>query len=112
MMTKTEWNKVYEELVKVPMFEGKFDHKNANPHYIAGIITVMEYIAVQADKEDEFDERWSVNAKPKEYCPDPDSERDCPYFNPATGECTIGNQKEKCGDFYWDEDEEEEEEEE
>lgn len=112
MMTKTEWNKVYEELVKVPMFEGKFDHKNANPHYIAGIITVMEYIAVQADKEDEFDERWSANTRPKEYCPDPDSELNCPYFDPATGECTIGNQKEECGDFYWDEDEEEEEEEE
>lgn len=111
MMTKAEWNKVLEELVKVPMFEGKFDRKNANFDYIAGIITVMDYIAVQADKEDEFDERWSANAKPKEYCPDPDNEFDCPYLDPETRECTIGNQKEECADFDWDEEEEEEEEE-
>ena len=51
-----------------------------------------------------------IKRKKKEYCPDPDSERDCPYFDPATGECTIGNQKEECGDFYWDEEGEEEEE--
>lgn len=111
MMTKTEWNKVYEELVKIPMFEGKFDRKRANPHYISGILTVMEYVAVQADKENEFDERWNANTRPKEYCPDPANELDCPYLDPKTRECTIGNQKEECADFDWDEEEEEEEEE-
>ena len=53
-----------------------------------------------------------IKRKKKEYCPDPDLEFDCPYLDPETNECTIGNQKEECADFDWDEEEEEEEEEE
>ena len=49
--------------------------------------------------------------KKKEYCPDVALEIDCPYLNPKTGECTIGNQKEECADFDWEEEEEEDEEE-
>lgn len=53
-----------------------------------------------------------IKRKKKEYCPDPNTEFDCPYLDPKTRECTIGNQKEECADFYWDDEEEEEEEEE
>lgn len=53
-----------------------------------------------------------IKRKKKEYCPDPDNELDCPYFDPRTRECTIGNQKEECGDFDWSYEEEREEEEE
>lgn len=53
-----------------------------------------------------------IKRKKKEYCPDPDNELDCPYFDPATRECTIGNQKEECGDFDWSYEEEERENEE
>lgn len=49
-----------------------------------------------------------IKRKKKEYCPDPDLEFDCPYLDPKTNECTIGNQKEECADFEWDEEEEEE----
>ena len=35
-----------------------------------------------------------IKRKKKEYCPDPDTEFDCPYLDPETRECTIGNQKE------------------
>ena len=35
-----------------------------------------------------------IKRKKKEYCPDPSNEFDCPYLDPSTRECTIGNQKE------------------
>lgn len=110
-MTKAEWNKVYEELVKVSMFAGKYNRKTANWYFINGIATVMEYIAHQAERFDDYAKLQDSNGA-REYCPDPDSERDCPYFDPATGECTIGNQKEECDDFYWYEEKEEEREDE
>lgn len=111
MMTKIEWNKVYEELIKVSMFAGKYDRRNANWHFINGITTVMEYVAKQAERFDDYVKLQERN-KAREYCPDPANEFDCPYLDPATRECTIGNQKEECADFEWDEEEEEEEEEE
>ena len=110
MMTKAEWNKVYEELVKVPMFAGKHDRKNANWHFINGITTVMEYIAERAERFNDYAKLQEHN-QVREYCPDPDLEFDCPYLDTETNECTIGNQKEECADFEWDEEEEEEEEE-
>lgn len=43
----------------------------------------------------------------KYYCPSYETE--CPYYLEFNGECTIGNPKEECSD-YWDENEEEEDE--
>lgn len=71
-----EWKKVLNELTDVPMFAGKFDRKNADPYFINGVATVMDYIAAQACEEDKFDRLWNNNRSPKEDCTEPVTEKD------------------------------------
>lgn len=71
-----EWKKVLNELTDVPMFAGKFDIKNAYPHFINGVVTVMDYIAAQACEEDKFGRLWNNNRESKNNCAEPSTETD------------------------------------
>lgn len=45
---------VLEELKRCNIFIGIYDAKNGNSHFMNGISTVMEYIALEAGEHDEF----------------------------------------------------------
>lgn len=55
------YNFVYEELSDMPIFNGKYDAKHGDEHFMNGIGTVMEYIAFQADREENFDKIFFDN---------------------------------------------------
>lgn len=44
LINSNPFQEVYDELMKIPMFNGNHDKENANKHFIYGIETVMEYI--------------------------------------------------------------------
>lgn len=54
---------VYNELIKCPLFCGKFDATHGNREYMYGICTVMENIAfhVSEDTYDEYSIMWCDN---------------------------------------------------
>lgn len=41
---------VYTDLIKIDLFKGKYDAKNGSKHYMNGIATVMEVIALRASE--------------------------------------------------------------
>lgn len=56
-----KWKEVYEKLVKVPLFVGNYDAKNGSLSFMHGIRAVMEYIAYEVGKQEEFDEMFFKN---------------------------------------------------
>jgi hypothetical protein len=63
MDKKEAFEIVYNELIKNPLFCGKFDATNGNRHYMYGICTVMESIAfnVSEDTYNEYSTLWFDN---------------------------------------------------
>ena len=58
---------VYEYLIHVSsLFCGTYDAKNASDGYMLGIFDVMEQIAYQAGKHDEFIEMFTQNMQESE----------------------------------------------
>lgn len=49
--TENAYKTVLNDLIKCNMFIGHFDAKNGNKHFMRGICTVMEFIAIQAGFE-------------------------------------------------------------
>lgn len=49
---------VFNDLCECPMFQGRHDAANDNPHFMHGIETVMEIIA-QRGYDERFAERFS-----------------------------------------------------
>lgn len=45
MDLKQAYQMVFDDLHECPMFQGRYDAINGNPHYMFGIETVMEVIA-------------------------------------------------------------------
>ena len=56
-----KWKDVYEELVKIPLFVGNYDAKHGKKAFMHGISAVMEYIAYEAGKQEEYDEMFLKN---------------------------------------------------
>lgn len=56
-----KWKEVYEELVKIPLFVGNYDAENGSLSFMHGICVVMEYIAREAGKHEEFDNMFFKN---------------------------------------------------
>ena len=55
---------VYNDMVKCGgLFVGRFDAKNGNKDFMYGIGTIMEFIALSAEKQtyDEFEKLWLEN---------------------------------------------------
>ena len=55
MNKKEAYKIVFEDLKKHPLFIGKYDAKNGNPHFMNGIVTVMEFITYNISEETYFD---------------------------------------------------------
>ena len=55
---KKAYQMVFDDLYNCPMFQGKYDAINGNPHFMSGISTVMEVIAYRA-YDDDFAEEFS-----------------------------------------------------
>lgn len=62
-MDKSEaYRIVYEDLTKDDwLFTGKYDAENGNKHFMYGIASVMEEIAYEAGRYEEFSEKWDSN---------------------------------------------------
>lgn len=63
-MTKQEAYKiVFNDLIKNKMFCGHYDAKHGNEHFMYGILTVMEVIAIGIDYQtsSDFEERFLKN---------------------------------------------------
>ena len=63
-MNKTEaFEIVFDELKKIGLFQGKYDAKNGNPHYMHGVSSVMEAIAyrISNDVGDDFSDLFVQN---------------------------------------------------
>lgn len=58
MELKKAYQAVFADLYNCPMFQGKYDAINGNPHFMSGISTVMEVIAYRA-YDDDFAEKFS-----------------------------------------------------
>lgn len=58
MDLKKAYQMVFDDLYNCPMFQGKYDAINGNPHFMSGISTVMEVIAYRA-YDDDFAEEFS-----------------------------------------------------
>lgn len=58
MELKQAYQMVFNDLYNCPMFQGKYDAINGNPHFMSGISTVMEVIANRA-YDDDFAEEFS-----------------------------------------------------
>lgn len=58
MELKKAYQMVFSDLRECPMFQGRYDAINGNPHYMSGIETVMEVIANRGYGED-FAEEFS-----------------------------------------------------
>lgn len=58
MELKKAYQMVFDDLYNCPMFQGKYDAINGNPHFMSGISTVMEVIANRA-YDDDFAEKFS-----------------------------------------------------
>lgn len=58
---KEHWAFVYDELIKCPMFSGIHDATNGDKSFMHGVGVVMDYIAYEAGKIDEFDEIFYSN---------------------------------------------------
>ena len=58
MDLKKAYQMVFDDLYNCPMFQGKYDAINGNPHFMSGIETVMEVIAYRA-YDDDFAEEFS-----------------------------------------------------
>ncbi len=68
-MDKTEaFRIVYEELLKCPLFVGKYDAVHGKEDYMYGICTVMENIAINVSEEtyDEYSTLWCNNMNESE----------------------------------------------
>lgn len=57
---------VYNDLLNINMFTGKCDPVNGNTHFIHGISTVMEHIALIAGHSEEYEELWFKNVHESE----------------------------------------------
>lgn len=58
MDLKKAYQMVFDDLYNCPMFQGKYDAINGNPHFMSGISTVMEVIANRA-YDDDFAKKFS-----------------------------------------------------
>lgn len=63
MNKKEAFEIVYDELIKNPIFQGTYDAKNGNEHFIYGVCTVMEVIAnnISKEKYNEYSTLWVDN---------------------------------------------------
>ena len=50
MFKRLAYHIVYKDLIKIDLFKGKYDAKNGSKHYMNGISTVMEVIALRASR--------------------------------------------------------------
>lgn len=68
-MTKQEAYKiVFKDLIKSELFCGQYDAKHGNEHFMYGILTVMEVIAMRVNDQTYFDfeEKFLNNLKKSE----------------------------------------------
>ena len=52
---------VYNELVDIDLFTGRYDAKHGNESFMHGVAMVMECIAAHAGYEDEFVQMFDYN---------------------------------------------------
>lgn len=67
---KDTYKRVYNELMSVPLFSGRYDAKNCDPKYMYGIKTVMENIAYYAGDDELNDEFNTVFLNNMQYSKD------------------------------------------
>lgn len=65
-MTKQDaYRIVYNDILNrdIGLFVGRFDVKNGNPHFMSGISTVMEFLALECSEADyeDFQKIWFNN---------------------------------------------------
>lgn len=61
LKSKNPWQIVYAELSELNLLMGSHDALHGNEHFMYGLNTVMEIIASNAGKYDEYDAIWSHN---------------------------------------------------
>ncbi len=63
MDKQTAFNIVFQDMQKCNMFQGIYDAKNGDPHFMYGVSTVMEYIASQVsdDALEDFSKTFMSN---------------------------------------------------
>ena len=55
------WEEVYKALTECDLFCGVHDATNGKKAFMHGIYAVMNYVAYEAGKEDEYDALWTKN---------------------------------------------------
>ena len=75
---------VLNDLMECDLFVGRYDARNGNRHFMRGICTVMEFIAIQAGVENLTDVFYDNMQKSEEKVEEKRSEahdRDCKLYS-------------------------------